>query len=122
VTKPTGRPHGGARPGAGRPKGSKSAATLKKQAALARAAAKNLMPIAYLLSVMRDKTLPRTTRMDAAKWVAPYISPRLSSIEVMKSVKGMSRQELEWAIADARGAVPPRPLGWRPKVVPGGRS
>jgi hypothetical protein len=122
MTKPTGRPHGGARPGAGRPKGRKSTSTLKKQAALARAAARNLMPVEYLLSIMRDKSLARNVRMDAAKWVAPYISPRLSSVEVMKSVKAMSREELEWAIADARGAMPPRPLGWRPKVVVGGRD
>ena len=122
MTQPTGRPHGGPRPNSGRPKGSKNKSTLKKQAALARAAARNLMPVEYLLSIMRDRTLPRNVRMDAAKWAAPFLSPRLSSIEVMKSVKGMSRQELEWAIADARGSVPPRPLGWQPKVVTGGRD
>jgi hypothetical protein len=80
------------------------------------------MPVEYLLSIMRDRALPRNVRADAARWVAPYLSPRLSSVEVMKSVRAMSSQELEWAIADARGATPPRPLGWQPKVVPGGRS
>jgi hypothetical protein len=109
---------GGARPGAGRPRGSRNQSTIKKQAALARAAVKNLMPVEYLLSIMRDKTLPRSVRMDAAKWVAPYISPRLSSIEVIKSVKAMTREELEWAIADA---MRPSVQGWNPRVVRGGR-
>src|SRR5215472_16370773 len=47
MTKATGVGRGGARPGAGRPKGRKSASTLKRQAALRRAAAKNLMPVEY---------------------------------------------------------------------------
>jgi hypothetical protein len=114
-------PRGGARPGAGRPLGRRSSSTLKREAALRRAAARNLGPVEFLLSEMRDLSLPREQRQLIAKWVAPYVSPRLSSVEVVKSVKAMTTEELEWAIADAsRGAVPP-PIGWKPRLVPGGR-
>jgi hypothetical protein len=94
---------------------------LKREAALKRAAARNLGPVEYLLSEMRDPTLPREQRWLLAKWAAPYVSPRLASVEVVKSVKAMTTEELEWAIADAsRGTVPP-PHGWKPRLVPGGR-
>jgi hypothetical protein len=122
MTKPTGRPRGGARPGAGRPKGRKSASTLKRDAALRRAALRNLMPIEYLLSVMRDKTIPRPERMDAARWAAPYLSPKLSSVEIVKSVRAMTTEELAWAISDAERATGPVMPGWKPRVVPGGRG
>jgi hypothetical protein len=122
MTKPTGRPRGGARPGAGRPLGRKSASTLKRDAALRRAALRNLMPVEYLLSVMRDKTIPRPERMDAARWAAPYLSPKLSSVEIVKSVRAMSTEELRWAINDAERAAGPAMSGWKPRVVPGGRG
>jgi hypothetical protein len=121
MTKPTGRPRGGARPGAGRPKGRKSASTLKRDAALRRAALRNLMPIEYLLSVMRDKTIPRPERMDAARWAAPYLSPKLSSVEIVKSVRAMTTEELAWAISDAERAPGPGVPGWKPHLVSGGR-
>jgi hypothetical protein len=114
--------HGGARPGAGRPRGRKSASTLKRAAALRRAAAKNVGPVEFLLREMRDLKLPRQERWLLAKWVAPYVSPRLSSVEVVKSVKAMSLDELQWAINDAERATGPVVPGWKPRVVPGGRG
>ena len=86
---------GGARAGAGKPKGSHSAKTLRKQKALARAAAKKLMPIEFMLREMRNPAHPLPVRLELAKWVAPYVSPRLSSVEVVKSIRAMSREELE---------------------------
>jgi hypothetical protein len=112
--------HGGARQGAGRPRGGKNAATQKRAAALRRAAAKNVGPAEFLLREMRDKKLPRQERWLLAKWVAPYVSPRLSSVEVVKSVKAMTTEELQWAIGDAERATAPVVPGWRPRVVPGG--
>jgi len=117
MTKPTGSPHGGARAGAGRPKGAKNKSTVKRQAARAKAALKNLMPVEYLLSVMRDKTIPRAERMEAAKWAAPYISPKLSSVEIVKSMRAMTLDELQWFIADAERAS----AGWQPRLIAGGR-
>jgi hypothetical protein len=113
--------HGGARLHAGRKRGGKNAATLKREAALRRAAAKNVGPVEFLLREMRDPELPREQRWLLAKWVAPYVSPRLSSVEVVKSVKAMSTEELEWAINDAERATAPFVPGWNPRVVPGGR-
>jgi hypothetical protein len=113
---------GGARPGSGRPRGAKNKTTQKRAAALKRAAAKNVGPVEFLLREMRDKKLPRQERWLLAKWAAPYVSPRLSSVEVVKSVKAMSTEELEWAINDAERATAPVVPGWRPRVVPGGRG
>jgi hypothetical protein len=70
---------------------------------------------------MRDPALPREQRWLLAKWVAPYLSPRLSSVEVVKSVRAMSLDELQWAIADAEQAAAPVISGWKPRLVPGGR-
>src|SRR6516164_2287365 len=50
----------------------------------------------------------------AAKWGCPAPQPATSSVEVVKSVKAMTREALEWAISDAPGSTPPRSQGWRP--------
>jgi hypothetical protein len=61
---------GGARPGAGRPKG---AANKLNDKARAEALAGGISPLDYLLGVLRDEGLDRDTRMDAAKAAAPYV-------------------------------------------------
>jgi hypothetical protein len=71
-------PRGGKRPGAGRPRGSKT----KKTAQLLAAAAAGETPVDFLLRVMRDEAVDASVRMDAAKAVAPYLHPRLASTEV----------------------------------------
>lgn len=67
---------GGRRPGSGRKKGS---ATQKTRDIANRAAEEGLTPLEYMLSVMRDESLERAERMDAAKSAAPYIHPKLST-------------------------------------------
>lgn len=69
---------GGARPGAGRKKGS---ATAKTREIADRAAAEGVTPLEFMLQVMRDETAERAERLDMAKSAAPYIHPRLSSVE-----------------------------------------
>lgn len=70
---------GGARPGAGRPRG----VSPKKTQALRDAVAKGgVMPLDYLLSVMRNKKMETGTRLDAAKAAAQYIHPKLAAIEL----------------------------------------
>lgn len=54
----------------------------KTQALISRVETSGLLPVDYLLSVMRDESIDRCQRMDAGKAVAPYIHPKLANIEV----------------------------------------
>jgi hypothetical protein len=45
------------------------------------AAAAGLTPVDYLLAIMRNETLDMPVRLEAAKAVAPFVHPRLSSVE-----------------------------------------
>lgn len=72
-----GRPKGLPKTG-GRKKGTRNKATAEKAAEIA---ASGLTPLDYMLSVMRDETVPRPERVDAANKAAPYIHPKLASIE-----------------------------------------
>ena len=70
--------YGGKRPGAGRPRGAKSAKTLE----IARKAIKfGLTPLEFMMDILRDVNLPNELRFEAAKSAAPYIHPRLAHIE-----------------------------------------
>jgi hypothetical protein len=62
--------HGGARRGAGRPRG---AANRFSEQARAEAAAEGITPLEYMLGVLRDETNELSVRMDAAKAAAPYM-------------------------------------------------
>jgi hypothetical protein len=75
------------------------------------------MPVEFLLAEMRDPTVPREERRMIARWVAPYVSPRLATVAVVKSIREMSEAELEWAIRDAEEPQP----RWNPRLVQGGR-
>ena len=69
---------GGARPGAGRKKGTPN----KRTAELTKAVeASGLTPLEYMLSVMRDEKADMPLRMDAGKAAAPYVHPKLASLE-----------------------------------------
>lgn len=73
---------GGARPGAGRKKGSPNKATQEQREAVAQS---GTTPLEYLLDVMRNGTDP-SARLDAAKAAAPYVHPKLSSVEMKANV------------------------------------
>ena len=69
---------GGKREGAGRPTG----ATTRRTREIAEKAAKTgLTPLEYILSIMRDESMTTESRFEAAKACAPYIHPRLASVE-----------------------------------------
>ena len=74
-------PRGGKRPGAGRPVG---AATRKTRALADQAAAEGLTPLEVMLRAMREHA--EAGRWDesaaVAKDAAPYLHPRLSSVDV----------------------------------------
>ena len=72
-------PRGGKREGAGRKPGSRNKATLERMAALE---AGGLMPLDYMLQVLRDEAATPAQRMDAAKYAAPYVHARLGSTEL----------------------------------------
>ena len=75
--------HGGQRAGAGRPKGTANRRTRETAEAIA---ASGQVPLDYLLSVMRDPQADAQQRLDAAKAAAPYVHPRLSSVEAKVDV------------------------------------
>jgi len=75
--------HGGARPGSGRPRG----ATTKKTREIAdREIAAGLTPLEYMLQVMRDGNQDEGRRLDAAKSAAPYMHPRLSTVDTTVTI------------------------------------
>lgn len=47
-----------------------------------RAAEKGISPLQYMLRVMRDDSAPPERRDDMAKAAAPFVHPKLQSIEV----------------------------------------
>ena len=71
--------HGGKREGAGRKPGSVS--KLDKAARI-KATEGGIMPLDYLLAIMRDETQEPSVRRDAAKAASPYCHARLASTEV----------------------------------------
>lgn len=70
---------GGKREGAGRKPGSVSRIDAE---ARQRALAGGMMPLDYLLSIMRDDKRDDHARLDAAKAAAPYCHARLASTEL----------------------------------------
>lgn len=69
---------GGARTGAGRKKNGSNRLT---QEAVSRAEAGGIMPLDYLLAVMRDEGAELGRRDDAAKAAAPYCHPKRAPVD-----------------------------------------
>lgn len=74
---------GGARVGAGRPKGSVNKKTAEVQKAVVES---GITPLEYMLSIMRDPEAEGHQRLDAAKSAAPYVHAKLTSIEMNATV------------------------------------
>lgn len=74
---------GGARPGAGRKPGSPNKKTAE---VIAKAEQGGMMPLEYMLSIMRNPQASADARLDAAKASAPYVHAKLASIEVNANV------------------------------------
>lgn len=70
--------HGGARPGAGGKKGNKIKRT---QELVAQAAAEGITPLQYMLKILRDENEDPSRRDSMAHAAAPYLHPKLSSVE-----------------------------------------
>lgn len=88
--------HGGARSGAGRKVGH---ATAKTREVADKAAESGITPLEFMLQIMRDEDAERAERLDMAKAAAPYIHPRLSSVEAKVEVTEQV-EEVRWSIVD----------------------
>lgn len=69
---------GGARAGAGRPKG---AATKRTRDIADKAASEGLTPLEFMLQILRDEDQETGARFEAAKAAAPYVHPRLANVD-----------------------------------------
>ena len=96
--------HGGPRPNSGRKKGSKNVKSIE---IANRCAEEGITPLEYMLNIMRDPTQEFDTRMDAAKSAAPYIHPKLASVEqkVEAEVNGSIYEWLTRSVAEAGQSV-----------------
>lgn len=74
---------GGSRPGSGRPRG---AATQKTREIADKASTDGLTPLEYMLQVLRDDNADEARRLDAAKSAAPYMHPRLSTVDTTVTI------------------------------------
>lgn len=70
--------HGGKRDGAGRKAGT---ANKKTREIANKAAEEGLMPLDYMLSVLRNEQADAKDRMWAAEKAAPYVHAKLASVE-----------------------------------------
>lgn len=71
-------PRGGKREGAGRPEG---AATKRTREMANKAAEAGLMPLDFMLDLLRDVEADKADRMWAAEKAAPYVHAKLASVE-----------------------------------------
>lgn len=89
---------GGARPNAGRKPGAANKATAK---AREMAEATGIMPLEFMLSVMRDAKHEMSERLDMAKAAAPYVHAKLSSIDVRADIDAKAEiRVVEWLVVD----------------------
>ena len=86
-------PRGGRREGAGRPTGSvsKRGVRISKQVLANLELNSRTNPLEYLLGVMQDDRQKTSIRMQAAIAAAPYVHPKLASVEL----KGNQEQPLQ---------------------------
>lgn len=69
---------GGKREGSGRKKGS---LTKRTQEIVAAASADGILPLEYMLKILRDENQDAQARFKAACEAAPYLHPKLQSVE-----------------------------------------
>lgn len=76
----------------GRKKGSLNKATAQQRD---EALAAGLTPLEYMLAVLRDTSQPSERRDDMARAAAPYIHPKLTSVEGNLNLTHRHEQALE---------------------------
>ena len=106
----------------GERRGGRQKGTLNKRTVemLAEIEAGGEMPLAYMLRVMRDESVPMAGRMEAAAKAAPYCHAKLANVELTAAVQ--VEQPIDFSMLDAeeraqlramlerrRGPLPVRP-------------
>ena len=105
----------------GERRGGRQKGTLNKRTVemLAEIEAGGEMPLAYMLRVMRDESVPMAGRMEAAARAAPYCHAKLANVELTAAVQveqpidfsmldTEERQQLRAMLERRRGPVPVR--------------
>jgi hypothetical protein len=95
--KKKGKAPGGKRKGAGRPIGARNKVTAEQ---LQSARDGGMLPLEYMLTIMRDSKAPTERRDDMAKSAAPYLHPRLASMQATVNVQMTHEQALKDLAAD----------------------
>ena len=81
----------------GRQKGTPNKRTVKM---IAEVEESGLTPLDFLISVMRDETVPRAERMEAAAKAAPYVHPKLATVAVMAEIQ--VEQPIDFSMLDVQ--------------------
>jgi hypothetical protein len=93
----------GSKPGerrGGRQKGTPNKASAAREAAIRKS---GLTPLDYMLKLMRNRKLDQDTRLEAAKAAAPYVHPKLNSVEFTGPNGGpVQVEEVRRTIVDPR--------------------
>lgn len=94
---------GGKREGAGRPAGS---ITQRSREMAEKAAEGGIMPLDYMLKVLRDESADIKDRMWAAEKAAPYVHAKLAAVEHSGSldVTTQTKEQRDAAVAAATRA------------------
>lgn len=91
----------GSKPGERRGGRQKGIPNRKTAETVARIEESGLTPLDYMLGILRDETADAGQRFEAAKHAAPYVHPKLSSIEakIDAEVNG-EITGIEWRVVD----------------------
>ena len=96
--------HGGYRPGAGRPKGSKSKLTEHRESLTAIFAAKNYDPVACLIAEALNPETPQKLRVLIHKELLSYVHPRQKATEIERVENNSVNVLVNWGVG--HGAQP----------------
>lgn len=88
----------------GRQKGVPNRATAAKAAEVE---ASGLTPLDFLLSILRDTAAEQNVRIDAAKAAAPYVHPRLATVDLGNRDDKPFEQVIRWAQTDSEATPDP---------------
>ena len=98
---------GGARPGAGRKKGSVSKATVYRQEMLAKAAAEGISPLEVMMTAMREawEKGDKEKAVQVAEKAAPYIHAKLAAVQHSGDADNPihTRTQIQQVIVDGSG-------------------